>query len=277
MNRKIVADSSSDLHNLTTIDYAIAPMIIHTSKKAYLDDSNLNVEEMVGDLLKNKEKTSSACPGIGDWLNAFGDAQEVFCLTITSKLSGSYNSACLAKAEYEEQHPVRRVHVIDSLSTGPEMQLLAEKIMELTQEGADFDTVCKEIHSYSKRTHLLFMLESLKNLANNGRVSHTVAKITGILGIRLVGKALDGVLEPLDKCRGAKRAIQTIVERMKELGYRGGKVRIAHCLNPEAAKELIDLLKAEFRNFCVDVCTTGGLCSYYAEKGGILVGFDTSS
>lgn len=275
MNRKIVADSSSDLHNLTTIDFSIAPMIIHTASKAYLDDSKLDVEAMVEDLQKNKSKTSSACPGLGDWLNAFGDAEEVFCLTITSKLSGSYNSACLAKEEYEEQHPGRRVHVIDSLSTGPEMQLLAEKIMELTEQGADFDTVCRKIDTYSKKTHLIFMLESLKNLANNGRVSYAVAKITGLLGIRLVGKALDGVLEPLDKCRGAKKAIQTIVSRMKELGYCGGKVRIAHCINPDAANELVSLLRGQFPNISPDICATGGLCSYYAEKGGILVGFES--
>ena len=275
MNRKIVADSSSDLNHLTGIDYAIAPMIIHTTKRAYLDDGNLNVEEMVEDLLKNKDKTSSACPGIGDWLNAFGDAEEVFVLTITSKLSGSYNSACLAKNEYEEQHPGRRVHVIDTLSTGPEMQILAEKIMELTEAGADFHTICKELDAYSKHTNLVFMLESLKNLANNGRVSHAVAKITGILGIRLVGKALEGVLEPLDKCRGAKKAIATMVERMKELGFKGGKVRIAHCFNPDGAKELAEMIKAEFRDSCVDIYTTGGLCSYYAEKGGILMGFES--
>ena len=150
----------------------------------------------------------------------------------------------------------------------------SEKIMELTVEGADFDTVCKKVEAYHKKTQLVFMLESLKNLANNGRVSHAVAKITGILGIRLVGMALEGVLEPLDKCRGAKKAIQALATRMKELGYQGGKVRIAHCMNPEAAKELISLLKAEFHDICTDICATGGLCSYYAEKGGLLVGFE---
>ena len=275
MNRKIVADSSSDLHGLRTVDFSVAPMMIHTTKKAYLDDSDLNVDEMVEDLLKNKEKTSSACPGLGDWLNAFGDAQEVFVLTITSKLSGSYNSACLARDEYLEQHPDRKVYVCDTLSTGPEMQLLAEKIAELTAEGADFDTVCKELVSYSKQTNLVFMLESLKNLANNGRVSYAVAKITGILGIRLVGKALEGVLEPLDKCRGAKKAIATLVERMKDLGYKGGKVRIAHCQNLEGARELAELIEAEFPGYSAEIYTTGGLCSYYAEKGGILMGFES--
>lgn len=275
MNRKIVADSSSDLHGLRTVDFSVAPMMIHTTKKAYLDDSDLNVDEMVEDLLKNKEKTSSACPGLGDWLNAFGDAQEVFVLTITSKLSGSYNSACLARDEYLEQHPDRKVYVCDTLSTGPEMQLLAEKIAELTAEGADFDTVCKELVSYSKQTNLVFMLESLKNLANNGRVSYAVAKITGILGIRLVGKALEGVLKPLDKCRGAKKAIATLVERMKDLGYKGGKVRIAHCQNLEGARELAELIEAEFPGYSAEIYTTGGLCSYYAEKGGILMGFES--
>lgn len=275
MKRKIVADSSSDLHGLTTIDFAIAPMIIHTTKKAYLDDKHLDVPAMVQDLLQNKDKTSSACPGLGDWLNAFGEAEEIFCLTITSKLSGAYNSAVLAKEEYESLYPGRRVHVIDSLSTGPEMQILAEKIADLTQEGADFDTVCRELHSYIAKTNLVFMLESLKNLANNGRVSHAVAKITGILGIRLVGKALEGVLEPLDKCRGSKKALQVIVDRMKEMGYQGGKVRIAHCLNPDGAKELLGLLQQDFRDVDADICSTGGLCSYYAEKGGILVGFES--
>ena len=275
MNRKIVADSSGDIHALSPVSFASAPLVIHTTEKSYLDDGTLDVEAMVEDLLRNKGKTSSACPGVGDWLHAFGDAEEVFCLTITSRLSGAYNSACLAKEEYEGAHPGRRVCVVDSLSTGPEMQLLAEKIRELTQQGADFDTVCKEIEEYSKRTHLVFMLESLKNLANNGRVSHAVAKVTGILGIRLVGKALDGRLEPLDKCRGAKKALQAIMDRMKELGYKGGKVRIAHCLNYEAAKELADLLRAEFRDICAEIYATGGLCSYYAEKGGLLVGFES--
>ena len=106
MKRKIVADSSGDLHGLTAIPYASAPLIIHTSEKAYLDDERLDVAAMVEDLLHYKGKTSSACPGVGDWLNAFGDAEEIFCLTITSRLSGAYNSACLAKEEMKALIPV---------------------------------------------------------------------------------------------------------------------------------------------------------------------------
>lgn len=275
MNRKIVTDSSSDLQGLAHIDFAVAPMIIHTAEKSYLDDKTLDVADMVDTLLHYKGKSSSACPGIGDWLQAFGDAEEIFCLTITSKLSGAYNSACLAKREYEEAHPDRRVYVIDSLSAGPEIRLLAEKLESLTLEGKSFDETCTAIDAYNKRTHLVFMLESLKNLANNGRVSMAVAKITGLLGIRLVGKATEGTLEPLDKCRGAKKALAALVERMKSLGYQGGKVRIAHCFNLDAAQELLALLKEEFQNICAEIYATGGLCSFYAEKGGLLVGFES--
>jgi fatty acid-binding protein DegV len=106
-------------------------------------------------------------------------------------------------------------------------------------------------------------------------VSHAVAKITGILGIRLVGKAQEGELFPLDKCRGLKKALDAMVERMKSLGYQGGKVHIAHCFHPEAAHALLELPRQEFKNLYADIYPTGGLCSFYAEQGGLLVGFET--
>ncbi len=275
MKRKIVADSSVDIHSLSQMEFVSVPLTIHTNEASFRDDEGLNIGEMVQYLRGYKGKSSTACPSAGDFLAAFGDAEEVFCLTITSKLSGSYQAACIAKEEYETSHPGRRVCVVDSLSTGPEMRLLAEKIEALTLEGKNFEETETEIRSYGRRTQLLFMLESLKNLANNGRVSHTVAKITGILGIRLVGKAEEGELFPLDKCRGLKKALDAMVVRMKSLGYRGGKVHIAHCFHPEAAQALLERLRQEFRNLCAEIYATGGLCSFYAEQGGLLVGFET--
>ena len=274
-NMKIVADSSSDVLNLESVPYAAAPLKIVTSEKEYVDDANLNVEEMVNDLYTYSGKSGSACPGTGDWLDAFGDAPYIFCVTITSNLSGSYNSAMVAKQEYEEAHPDRRVYVIDSLSAGPELALIIDKLHELILEGKTFEEICEAIVEYQKHADLLFMLESMKNLANNGRVSKLVASAAGILGIRLVGKASDeGTLEPLNKCRGEKKALPNIVQMMDKYGYKGGKVRIAHCLNPEAAAKLKDLILAEFENAKVQICKCGALCSFYAEKGGMLVGFE---
>lgn len=275
MNFKIVADSSSDVLKFTNIPFAVAPLKIVTAEKEYIDDSLLNVEYMVNDLLKYKGKSSSSCPNPDEWLTAFGDAHNIFCVTITSTLSGSYNAACCAKQIYEEQHPDRKVFVINSLSTGPEMKLIIEKICELINNGNDFDAICSEITAYTKKTGLLFMLESMKNLANNGRVSHIVAKAAGLLGIRVVGKASNkGDLQPLDKVRGEPKSRATIIDRLRDEGFNGGKIRIAHCLNPEFAESIKYLIFKEFGDVDIEIYNCGGLCSFYAEKGGILIGFE---
>ena len=160
-NMKIVADSSSDVLNLESVPYAAAPLKIVTSEKEYVDDANLNVEEMVNDLYTYSGKSGSACPGTGDWLDAFGDAPYIFCVTITSNLSGSYNSAMVAKQEYEEAHPDRRVYVIDSLSAGPELALIIDKLQELILEGKTFEEICEAIVEYQKHADLLFKLASM--------------------------------------------------------------------------------------------------------------------
>lgn len=275
MNFKIVTDSSSDMLTLDATPFAVAPLKIVTAEKEYCDDQNLNVAAMVDDLLKYKGKSSSSCPNTDEWLESFGDADRIFCITITATLSGCYNAACAAKQIYEEQYPDRKVFVINSLSTGPEMKLIIEKISELIKHGKTYEDICKEIDLYMNKTGLLFMLESMKNLANNGRVSHLTAKAAGLLGIRVVGKASDkGDLQPLDKCRGEAKARLTIINRMREEGFWGGKVRIAHCQNPEFAESAKQALIKEFGNIDIEIYSCGGLCSFYAEKGGILIGFE---
>ena len=274
-NVRIVADSSCDMSVLNDISFVTAPLKIITTRQEYVDDTELDVRGMVEELEDYKGRTSTSCPNVGDWLRAFGDAEQVFCVTITGTLSGSYNAAVLAAGTYEEMYPGRRVFVMNSLTTGPEMGLLIEKLRELLLAGLDFDAVCREITAYSEKTGLLFMLESMKNLANNGRVSPLVAKMAGLLGIRVVGKASDqGDLEPLSKCRGERRALEAMVEYMRELGLRGGRVKISHCLNEKAAETLKQMIRSHFEKVRVDICECRGLCSFYAEKGGLLVGFE---
>jgi len=274
-NMKIVADSSSDVLSIEHVPFASAPLKIITSEKEYVDDTELDVYGMVEDLLSYSDKSSTACPSPEDWLNAFGDAQYVFCVTITSNLSGSCNSANIAKNDYEAEHPGRKVLVIDSLSAGMELKLIIEKLQEKILAGKDFEEISREIMEYKEHTGLMFMLESMRNLANNGRVSKIVASAAGVLGIRAVGKASDvGTLEPMEKCRGEKKALPTIMKIMKELKYVGGRVLIGHCFNESAALKLKDLLLKEFPEAQIDLHPTRGLCSFYAEKGGLMVGFE---
>ena len=272
---KIVADSSCDLFALKQAEFSAAPMKIITAEREFVDDRNLDVEEMVAYMDKYKGKSKSSCPNTNDWLEAFGDADDIFCVTITSGLSGSYNSACVAKEIYEAEREGSRVFVIDSLSAGPEVTMIVEKLEEMIENKISYEEICKKITAYTKKTGLVFMLQSLKTFANNGRVSPLVAKLVGIAGICIVGKAsAEGTLEPLHKCRGEKRSLETLVSVLQAEGYRGGKISIGHCQNEATAGSLKALILEKFSQALVEIHKFKGLCSFYAEKGGILVGFE---
>lgn len=271
---KIVSDSSGDIHSLGDFPFASAPLKIIAGEREWIDNAELNIEEMVEYLLKYNGKSGSACPSPADWTEAFEDYENVFCITISSNLSGSYNAALTAKGIYESEHPERKVFLVDTLSAGPEEGLIVEKLGDLIASGLSYEEVCQEITAYLSRSGLLFMLESLKNMANNGRVSHAVAKITGFLGIRIVGRASDhGTLEPTDKCRNQAKSLDTIVKRLQERGFMDGKIKIDHCLNEEGAKALKEKILAHFPDAKVAIQETRGICSFYAERGGLMVGY----
>ena len=123
---KIVADSSANLLALDAVTFSSAPMKVITADREFVDSEDLDLEGMLRYFDQYKGKSQTSCPNTGDWLEAFGDADDVFCVTITSGLSGSYNSACAARDLYEAENPGRRVYVIDSLSAGPELTLIVE-------------------------------------------------------------------------------------------------------------------------------------------------------
>ena len=274
-NIKIVADSSANMLTMDSVPFAVAPLKVITDEKEFIDDATLDLDDMAAwfDTYKGRSKTS--CPNPSDWLEAFGDADEVYCVTITSGLSGSYGSACVAKQMYEGENEGKRVCVIDSLSAGPELVLILEKLEDYIAEGLPYEEICEKIKAYQQQLELVFMLASLKNFAANGRVSPAVAKIAGVLGIRVIGKASEqGTLEPTDKCRGEEKSLAILLENMKAAGLCKGKVRIAHNQNKPAAEKLKSLIQTAFPQTDVSIHICRGLCSYYAEKGGLLVGFE---
>ena len=232
------------------------------------------MENMLETLRNHKGPSFSACPSQEDWRIAFGDAKYVFCITITSALSGCHNAACLAAREYQEEFPDRRVLVIDSLSTGPEMALLAEKLEELCLTRDSFDDIAREIQAYQQKTHLTFVLRSLHNFVNNGRVSPAVGALVGLLGIRVVGVASEaGELQPIAKCRSDRKAIAQIIDVMKQRGFGGDRVLIDQCHCEDNAAALREAILAVWPEARITVNSTRALCSYYAEEGGMLVGF----
>ena len=275
MKTRIVVDSAASLYALDGVDFACVPLKIITDDAEYLDNGTMDALGMAQTLRTYKGKTSTSCPNVGDWLAAYEGADEVYAITITGTLSGSCNAAQLAAEEYQQENPGKRVFVLDSLSTGPEQVLLAEHLRDELAAGKEFDAVCEEMLRYHKHTHLLFSLESLANLARNGRVKPAVAAVARMLNIRVIGKASDvGELDVLCKTRGEHGALERLVLELKGHGYAHGKVVIAHCGNPAAAERLMHMVKAVFEGAQVRVTECGGLCSYYAELGGLMVGFE---
>ena len=276
MNFRIVADSSSNVLALTGVDYTTVPLKI-TAAKEYVDTVGLDVAGMVADLKEFKSKSGTSCPNVGEWLEAFGDAEYVFGVTITKNLSGSYNAAKQAADTYMEEHPDRKVYIFDSLSAGPELMLIVDKILECQAAGDDYDTTITKVLDYHNHCHTLFCLESMMNLARNGRVSPAAAKLAGLLGIRVAGEAQGGTIVPIHKPRGAKKTIQTLVEMIKERGFKDGNlIRVAHCFAEEQAMDLLNALKPEFPNLRYILEPTTALCSFYAEVGGLIIGFEGS-
>ena len=275
MNIKIVCDSSSNIFDLEGLDYATVPMKIIAGEKEFVDTAALDLQGMVNFLKEHKGKSGSSCPNVQEWLDAFGDADYVFGVTITKHLSGSYNAGQQAAETYMEENPGKKAYIFDSLSTGPEMMMIVDKIRELAAQGLDYETIKAQVLEYHNHNHTLFCLQSMTNLARNGRVHPAVAKIAGMLGIRVVGDVEGGEIIPVHKPRGDKKATQIMVDMMAERGIRDGSlVRIAHCFGEDAANALVAAVKERYPNCRFIVEPTTALCSFYAEAGGLIIGFE---
>jgi len=275
MRYQIVSDSSSNIFRVEGVPYTTVPMKIIAGDKEYIDDEALDVRGMVEDLKAYKGKSGSSCANAQEWLEAFGDADMVFGVTISRNLSGSFNAAEAAAREYAEEHPERKIHIFDTLSAGPEQAMVVERIALLADQGLPFEQIVAQVREYQNHCHILFCLESMNNLARNGRVKPAVAKIASVLGIRACGDAQNGQIVPTQKPRGQKKATETLAAMIRERGFTNDSwLRIAHCFGESQAKHLIEAVKKDFPDARYTIEPTGALCSFYAEEGGLMIAME---
>ena len=278
MKRKIVLDSSSNLWQLPGVDYACVPLKIITDEQEYVDDPGTDAFAMAHSLRTYKGKSSTSCPNVGDFLAASAGGDVGLVVTITGALAGCNNAGRMAAEEYQDENPGAKVVVLDSLSTGPEMCLLAGRLAALAPTEATFEEICDAVTAYAEHTHLLFSLESLNNLARNGRVKLTAAVVARALGIRVLGQASpQGELDILCKTRGEHGVLERMILEMRDRDFANGKVQIAHCDNEKAARRLKLMIEAIWPKSAVEIVECGALCSFYAELGGLLVGYEDAA
>ena len=279
MTWKIVADSGCDYREITDLAnqtrFESVPLTIQIDNEIFVDNAHLNIDDMMEKMYATSTASKSACPSPDDYLRSFEGAENIFVVTITGSLSGSHNSAQLAKKLFLEEHPTANIHVIDSLSAGGEVDLIVKKLNGLIKEGLSFEQVVEAITHYQANTKLLFVLAKVDNLVKNGRLSKLIGAVVGLLNIRMVGEASDtGTLELLQKARGAKKALTAAVDEVLKAGYKGGRIIIAHRNNEKFCQQFSEVIKEKFPAADILFLPTSGLCSFYAEEGGLLMGYE---
>ena len=279
MTWKIVADSGCDYREITDLanqtKFESVPLTIQIDHEIFLDNAHLDIDGMMEKMYATSSASKSACPSPDDYLRSFEGAENIFVVTITGSLSGSHNSAQLAKKLFLEENPTANIHVIDSLSAGGEVDLIVRKLNDLIKEGLSFEQVVEAITHYQENTKLLFVLAKVDNLVKNGRLSKLIGAVVGLLNIRMVGEASDtGTLELLQKARGAKKALTAAVDEVLKAGYKGGRIIIAHRNNEKFCQQFSEVIKEKFPTADISFLPTSGLCSFYAEEGGLLMGYE---
>ncbi|WP_174853136.1 DegV family protein [Streptococcus sp. ZY1909104] len=276
---KIVADSGCDYHQLAQLapdtEFVSVPLSIQIGDQTFVDDASLDIDQMVSVMQSTSEAATSACPSTQAYEEAFAGAENVIVVTITGGLSGSFNAARVARDMYLEEHPHVNIHLIDSLSAGGEMDLLVTEINRLIASGLEFEEVVSAITTYQENSKLLFVLAKVDNLVKNGRLSKLVGAVVGLLNIRMVGEASsEGKLELLQKARGHKKSVTAAWDEMKKAGYKGGRIIMAHRNNEKFFQQFSDLVKETYPEASIEEVATSGLCSFYAEEGGLLMGYE---
>ncbi|MGT2771564.1 DegV family protein [Streptococcus marimammalium] len=279
MTWKIVTDSGSDFRTLPDLAsntlFELVPLSLTIGDRVFVDSKDLDIEEMMTTMYSQNTVALSACPSPEAFKNSYKGADNIIVITLTGTLSGSNNSAQVAKKMLLEENPSAKIHVFDSLSAGGEMDLFLLGANRLIKEGLEFEDVITRLENYLSKTRLLFILSKVDNLVKNGRLSKLIGTVVGLLNIRMVGRASEeGKLELLHKPRGQKKAVVAAFEEMINSGYNGGRVMIAHANNLKICQQLEEKIKNRFPQAEVNAIPTSGLCSFYAEDGGILLGYE---
>lgn len=274
---KIVADSSLDTRpqDEQILPVTKVPFSIIFDHTTIVDsrDVDLNVFTHT---MQESEKFQSACPNPNDYLEAFIGEEDVFCITITAKLSGSHNSAELAKKLYEDSTELKKkIHIFDSMSASTGPFLIYYKIMELWQQGKTYNEIKHKVMDYIPKMHTMFISKSLENLRKGGRLSNIKAFFVRALNIVPLMGAKEGVIEVFDKARGEKRAFETLLDNMEKLAgdLSNRVVAISHADYESKAQELKEAIQKRFKAKEIIILRMQALNTLYADHQGIIISF----
>lgn len=278
MSFHIVCDSCTDLteEDLKKGCYTLVPLTLLVDGEEIIDDETFDQADFLAKVAASKEAVKSACPAPESYMEAYFKADDIYVVTLSAELSGSYNSAVLGKNLYEEENGTKNIHVVNSRGAATTQVLIARKLNEYASQGMPFEEVVDKIEEYTTSLRTYFVLETLEVLRKNGRLSRLSATIAGALNIKpvMIGTR-DGVIQKAAQARGMKKALAKMVEHMGSEGrdLTRRQFVISHCNCYERAVYVKELIKKHLHAEDVDIVDTKGVSSLYACDGGIIVSY----
>ena len=278
MSFHIVCDSCTDLteEDLKKGCYTLVPLTLLVDGEEIIDDETFDQADFLAKVAATKEAVKSACPAPESYMEAYSKADDIYVVTLSAELSGSYNSAVLGKNLYEEENGTKNIHVVNSRGAATTQVLIARKLNEYASQGMPFEEVVDKIEEYTTSLRTYFVLETLEVLRKNGRLSRLSATIAGALNIKpvMIGTR-DGVIQKAAQARGMKKALAKMVEHMGSEGrdLTRRQFVISHCNCYERAVYVKELIKKHLHAEDVDIVDTKGVSSLYACDGGIIVSY----
>lgn len=278
MKWNIIADSSCDLKSIAqvydNIEFSTVPFTINIGDDIYVDDESLDTSIMVNAMENCTHASQTVCPSPYSWYEQFEKAEQCIAITISGQLSGSYNSANAAREMMLEKKPSKKIAILDSYSAGSALVLIAERLHELIGNQLCFEDVVSQVRDYITTKHTVFALSSFDNLIKNGRMSKFAGFLAKKLGVWGIGVGSDeGKIQIKTKVRGSNKMLSALIDDMVERGFAGGAMAISHCHNACLAEKLCEKVKELWKTAEIKILPTRGLCSYYAERGGLIVAF----
>ena len=277
MSYKIIVDSCGELFDDMKADgrFQSVPLELEVDGYHVVDDESFDQLEFIRRVKESRHSPKSSCPSPQRYVEAYlGEAEHVYVVTLSGKLSGSYNSAELAKKLYLEEHMAKQIHVFDSCSASIGETLIAEKIQESEEAGKSFEEVVAETEKYIKDQQTFFVLETLETLRKNGRLSNLKAWVAGALNIKpVMGSTEEGSICQLGQARGMNKAldkmIQDVIAKTKNCENR--VLAISHCNCPERAKAVKEKIEKMAKFKKIIVTDTAGVSTMYANDGGVII------
>ena len=280
MSFKIIGDSCCD-YPAEGSDYPWLERValsIDIGEDTYIDDKNLDFLELIKIMAESPHAPKSACPAPGAYYDAYDvDADDVYVVTLSQVLSGSYASAVTAANMMKELNPKKNIHVFDSKTAACGQNAICEKIYEFASSGMAFDEVVSAVNEYIDGMNTYFVLENLEVFRKSGRLNHLQSIITIALKLKLVMGGEEGAIVMRGKALSMDRALvkmaDMIAAKCKHIDVTKRRLYITQCNCMERAKKTRDIIMSKVPFKDSEIFSAGGISTIYANSGGIVVCF----